>query len=116
KRLLQPHGVFVAYYNGRPMDDAVAGSVTAFVFLFMLTFAGLTVILGAYGLDFITAASAAASAIANVGPGLGPIVGPAETFQVLPDGAKWAMAIGMLLGRLELFTVFVMLAPSFWRS
>lgn len=115
KRLLQPHGVFIAYYNGRPMADDVAGSVTAFVFLFMLCFAGLTVVMGLHGLDFITAASAAASALANVGPGLGPIVGPATTFQALPDTAKWALAIGMLLGRLELFTVFVMFSIHFWR-
>ena len=116
QRLLQPHGVFVAYYNGRPMGDEVAGSVTAFVFLFMLCFAGLTVLMGMHGLDFITAASAAASALANVGPGLGPMVGPATTFQDLPDTAKWALAAGMLLGRLELFTVFVMLSPNFWRN
>jgi len=115
KRLLQPHGVFVAYYGGRPMDVEVAGSVTAFVFLFMLCFAGLTVVMGMHGLDFLTAASAAASALANVGPGLGPVVGPATTFQDLPDTAKWALAAGMLVGRLELFTVFVMLSPHFWR-
>ena len=67
------------------------------------------------GLDFLTAASGAASAIANVGPGLGPIIGPAGTFAPLSDAAKWILAAGMLLGRLELLTVLVLLAPAFWR-
>ena len=55
-------------------------------------------------------------AIGNVGPGLGPIIGPAANFASLPDGAKWILAFEMLLGRLELFTVLVLLTPRFWRS
>jgi len=54
--------------------------------------------------------------VANVGPGLGPVVGPSSTFASLPEGAKWLMAAGMLLGRLELFSVLVLLVPSFWRE
>jgi trk system potassium uptake protein TrkH len=50
-----------------------------------------------------------------VGPGLGAIVGPAGNFASLPDGAKWLLSLGMLLGRLELFTVFAFLLPLFWR-
>ena len=65
---------------------------------------------------FGSAFSSAATAIANGGPALGPIVGPSGTFQPLPDAAKWLMAGGMLVGRLELFTVFVMLSHSFWRG
>ncbi len=68
------------------------------------------------GLDFVTAISGAASAIANVGPGLGEIIGPAGNFKSLPEGAKWRLAAGMLLGRLELFTVLVLLTPAFWRA
>ena len=67
------------------------------------------------GLDFLSAISGAATAISNVGPGLGDVIGPAGTFISLPDGAKWLLSLGMLLGRLELFTVLVMLAPTFWR-
>jgi trk system potassium uptake protein TrkH len=68
------------------------------------------------GLDFLTSVSAAASAIANVGPGLGPVVGPAGNFSTLPDAAKWLMSAGMLLGRLELFTVMVLFTRAFWRA
>jgi len=113
-RLLQPHGVFVPYYNGRPISEEVSSSVMSFFFLFMLTFGVLAVVLGAFGLDFMTAISGAATAIANVGPGLGPIIGPSGTFQDLPDGAKWALSIGMLLGRLELFTIVVLVSRQFW--
>ena len=72
--------------------------------------------LGLTGLDFITAVSGAASAIANVGPGLGDIIGPSGTYTGLPDAAKWLLCAGMLLGRLELFTVLVLLSRSFWRG
>ena len=116
RRLLQPHGVFIAYYNRRPIPDEAAISVMSFTFLYVLSFAVLAAILGGLGLDFITAVSGAATAISNVGPGLGPTIGPTGNFTSLPDGAKWALAAGMLLGRLELFTVLVLFAPSFWRD
>jgi trk system potassium uptake protein len=60
--------------------------------------------------------SGAATAVGNVGPGLGPIIGPAGNFTSLPDGAKWLLVFGMLLGRLEFFTVLVVLSPAFWRQ
>ena len=82
----------------------------------MCNFIAITIGLGLTGLDFLTAASGAAAAIANVGPGLGPVIGPAGNFASLPDAAKWLLSAGMLLGRLELFTIMVMLMPSFWRS
>jgi trk system potassium uptake protein TrkH len=87
-----------------------------FFFLFAVTFALLAIGLGMFGLDFITAMSGAATTIANVGPGFGEIIGPAGTFAPLPDGAKWLMSAGMLLGRLELFTVLVLFIPTFWRG
>ena len=62
----------------------------------------------------MTSASGAATALANVGPGLGPIIGPVGNFAPLPDAAKWLLSFGMLLGRLELFTILVVLTPWFW--
>lgn len=56
------------------------------------------------------------TALANVGPGLGPVIGPAGNFQPLPDTAKWILSFAMLLGRLEIFTVLVLLSPAFWRE
>jgi len=60
--------------------------------------------------------SSAATAIPNVGPGLGPIVGPSGTFQELPDVAKWMLSAGMLVGRLEIFSVVILFSPLFWRQ
>jgi len=116
RKLLQPNGVFIPYYNRRPISDEVVTSVLGFFFMWFFTFCVLAMVLGFIGLDFITAFSSAATAIANVGPALGPIVGPGGTFQTLPDAAKWALSIGMLLGRLELFTIFVMFSRTFWRG
>ena len=115
-RLMRPHGVAVPQYNGRPIPESVTDSVFAFFFLFLLLFALLAFGLAALGLDFVTAISSAATAIANVGPGLGDVVGPSGTFASIPDAGKWLMAAGMLLGRLEIFTVLVLLSPSFWRA
>ncbi len=115
RQLTQPHGVFITYYNGKPVPESAVDSVMSFFFLYVACFTALAVALGLTGMDFLSAASGAASAIANVGPGLGPVIGPAGTYAPLEDSAKWILAGGMLLGRLELFTVLVLLAPAFWR-
>jgi trk system potassium uptake protein TrkH len=116
RRLVQPHGVFFAYYNRKPIPESVSTSVMSFFFLFMAFVALLAIALGFTGVDFITALSGAATAIANVGPGLGDTIGPAGNFASLPDSAKLLLCSGMLLGRLELFTVLVLLTPGFWRG
>lgn len=115
-RLLYPRGVFPRIYGERLIDDEVVGSVIAFVAVFFLCQAALTVALMALGLDFLTSASGAATALANVGPGLGEIIGPAGNFAPLPDSAKWLLSFAMLLGRLELFTVLILFVPRFWRG
>lgn len=114
--LIQPHGVFVPYYNRRPIPEDVIGSVLSFFFVFGMTFAVLALLLSFMGLDFLTSVSAAASAISNVGPGLGSVVGPEGNYSSLPDAAKWVLSAGMLLGRLELFTVMVLFTRTFWRA
>ena len=115
-RLLRPHAVVLAYYNRRPVPEAVMDSVTGFFYLYILCFVLMAILLGLIGLDFDTAISGAATSISNVGPGLGSNIGPAGSFAGLPDMAKWIMCFGMLLGRLELFTVLVVLNPLFWRK
>lgn len=116
KRLAHPNGVFIARYNQRPLTNDVYVSVLSFFFVYFATFATLAVVLAGLGLDTLTAISSAGTAIANVGPGLGDIVGPAGNFATLPDAAKLAMAAGMMLGRLEFFTVLVLFSPAFWRG
>ena len=115
RRVLYPHGVFPATYQGRPISIDVQWSVIAFVFLFGASFAAITLLLALQGLDFLTSASGAATALANVGPGLGDLLGPVGNFASLPAAAKWVLSFGMLLGRLELITLLTLLTPSFWR-
>lgn len=115
-RVWQPHAVVVPSYNGRPIPDSVMDAVMTFVFVFALIFGVMTAALTLMGLDFLTAISGAGAAIANVGPGLGDVIGPTGTFAPLPDAAKWLLAAGMLLGRLELLTVLVLFTPAFWRG
>jgi trk system potassium uptake protein TrkH len=87
-----------------------------FFFLFALAFTVLALGLSLLGLDFLTSMSGAATTIANVGPGLGEVIGPKGTFAALPDSAKLLLSFGMLIGRLELYTVLILFAPSFWRG
>lgn len=116
RRLTQPHGVFPMSYGGRALSEDVTTSAMNFVFVFFAAFCLLTLALAATGLDFTTAASGAITALSNVGPGLGDRVGPAGNFSTLPDTAKWLLSLGMMLGRLEFFTVLVLLTPAFWRG
>lgn len=115
KKLLHPHGVFIPHYGGKPLPEGVSSAVMGFFFLYAICFALLAIALSFTGLDYLTAMSGAATSISNVGPGLGEIIGPNGTFAPLSDPAKWILCVGMLLGRLELFTVLVLLSPNFWR-
>jgi trk system potassium uptake protein len=115
-QLIWPTGVFIKRFNRQPLPDQVAAAVMSFFFLYIAAFLVLAMALSLTGLDALTAFSGAATAISNVGPGLGPVIGPAGNFAPLSDTAKWLLCAGMLLGRLELFTVLVLLVPAFWRT
>jgi trk system potassium uptake protein TrkH len=116
RRLVQPHGIFTPKFNHNPITDDVINSVLGYFMIFGATFVAITVGLTLLGLDLVTATSGAGTALSNVGPGLGPIIGPAGNFQSLPDTAKWLLVVGMLIGRLEVFTIFVLFNPGFWRG
>ena len=113
--LLSPNGVFTPRYEGRKVDQEVFSSVMAFFVMFMASLITVSVILGLTGLDFVTSISGAAAALANIGPGLGDIIGPSGNFSTLSDTAKWVLAITMLVGRLELMSVFVLFTIAYWR-
>jgi len=115
RRINNPSGIFAPRFDGRPISADALSSVMAFFTMFMLTLGVLAAMLGAMGLSPITAISGAATALANIGPGLGPEIGPAGNFAGLPDGAKWLLSAGMLIGRLELMSVYVLFTFVFWR-
>ncbi len=110
-----PQAVIKKRYNKRTIDNDIIRSIMAFIMLFFLVILLLAITLVLSGLDVVTSITGAITAVTNVGPGLGPVIGPAGNFSSLPDIAKWALAFGMLLGRLEIITVAVLFAPKFWR-
>ncbi len=75
-----------------------------------------TLLVALTGADLVTSVSGALTALSNVGPGLGDVIGPTGNFSPLADSAKWVLSFMMLLGRLELFTMLVLLSPAFWRE
>ena len=80
----------------------------------MVSVVSITPILAFTGLDILSFFTAVAASTDNIGPGLG-VVGPATTYEVLTDFQTWVCAFAMLLGRLEIFTLLVLLMPAFWR-
>ncbi|CAM4328343.1 TrkH family potassium uptake protein [Shewanella livingstonensis] len=114
KQQFHPNGVFKEKYNGHRIRDDIVRSIMAFFMLMVIVILVLSITLVLTGLDPMTSFTGAITAVTNVGPGLGPIIGPAGNFAPLPDVAKWALAIGMLLGRLEILTVAVLFHPKFW--
>ena len=116
KKIIYPRGIFVIKYDKNNIDDKFMSSVISFIFLYIVIFFLLTAILSLTGLDFVTSISGAATSISNVGPGLGEIIGPNGNFSSLSNPSKWALSMGMILGRLELFAILVLFIPSFWRK
>jgi trk system potassium uptake protein TrkH len=115
-RLIQPHGVFRPKFNEQPISDEATASVVSYIILFAICFSAVALLLSITGLDYTTSMSAAAAMLANLGPGLGDTIGPAGNYSNLTDFAKWVCTIAMLVGRLEIFTVLVLLTPYFWRN
>lgn len=114
-KMLSPNRVQAVIYAGEKVDDDVLHGVRDFIFIYLLTFVFFSLVLMAYGLDFLTSTTGVAQAMANAGPGLGEIIGPAGNFSSLPDMVKWILCLTMFLGRLELYTIYVLLMPSFWK-
>ncbi|MEM1382841.1 MAG: TrkH family potassium uptake protein [Pseudomonadota bacterium] len=115
RRIHSPHGVYPLRYQGRPIEPEVVSSIMGFFFVFFTALSVWTILLSMIGLDTLTAISGSVSALANLGPGLGPVIGPTGNFAGLPDVAKWLLALGMVLGRLEFLSVMVLFMPSFWQ-
>ncbi len=115
KKLIHPKLVVPVRHNGRMVEPEVLFTIAGFMILYLVTFSTATILLAATGLDLVTSFSAAVSAMSNVGPGLGS-VGPTSNYAHLTDLAKWILSAGMLLGRLEIYTVFVLFSSSFWKK
>ena len=113
--MVHPRAVLAVKIGGRSVPDDVLRSVLGFLALYMGLFGVSAVLLAGLGVDFVTAIGAVASAIGNIGPGFGT-VGPVENYAHLPALGKWLLIWCMLLGRLEIFTMLILLVPEFWRK
>jgi trk system potassium uptake protein TrkH len=112
-RLVHPHAVIPVKIGGQRTSDTVISAVWGFFFLYIANFAVMTIMLTATGLDAETAYSAVGACITNLGPALG-LAGP--NYASLNDPAKVVLCVAMLLGRLEIYTLLVLLTPAFWRG
>jgi trk system potassium uptake protein TrkH len=115
KRTIHPHAIIPVRFNNKSVTREIVFNILAFFILYMLTFGVGAAIFSLMGLDFITSVGTAASSLGNVGPSFGQL-SPVNNYASLPDLGKWWSAFLMLLGRLELFTVIIILTPYFWRS
>ncbi|HPE83526.1 MAG: TrkH family potassium uptake protein [Aequorivita sp.] len=115
KRTLHPHAILPVRYNRKAVPQPIVFNILGFFILYMLSFIIGTLVFSWLGLDFKTALGGAASTLGNVGPALGDL-GPVDNYAYLPDAAKWWSSFLMLIGRLELFTVLILLTPFFWRN
>ncbi|HLA34084.1 MAG TPA: potassium transporter TrkG [Rhodocyclaceae bacterium] len=113
-RAIHPQAVWPVRIGGEAMPQNILSAVLAFGFIYMASIVIMSLALTFSGLDAITAFSAVVASINNTGPGLNQ-VGPATTFAVLSDFQTWVCTFAMLLGRLEIFTLLVVLTPAYWR-
>jgi trk system potassium uptake protein TrkH len=115
KLLVHPSAIMPIRIGGHAIPDRIAYSVLAFIFLYFIVIVALTFALLITGLDLVSSFSAVVSSINNMGPGMGKI-GPSFNFSRLSDTQTWICTAAMLLGRLETFSVLVLLTPTFWRK
>jgi trk system potassium uptake protein TrkH len=114
KRTLHTNAVIPVRYNNKTVKENIVYNIIGFFVLYMLLFIIGAMVLGFLGLDFESAIGGAASSLGNIGPALGSL-NPVSNFNSLPDLAKWWCGFLMLAGRLELFTVLILLTPYFWK-
>ncbi len=114
RRLIHPNGVFHVKFSEQLVPNRVVDAVWGFCSIYLIVFLIMVcLLLGISDMDFLTAFSAVAANLNNLGPGLGDV---ALNYQGLPAPAKWVLMLAMLLGRLEIFTLLVVLAPEYWKS
>ncbi len=112
-RLIHPNALVMVKIGKKPVADSVIDAVWGFFATYVAVFVIMMLLLMASGLDQITSFSAVAATLNNLGPGLGDV---AANYAGINDFSKWVLSIGMILGRLEIFTLLVLLTPAFWRK
>jgi trk system potassium uptake protein TrkH len=114
QRQLQPKAIQVLRVRGRVFPEEVRRGVLGFFLVYMLALVVGALVMAAFGLDLVTAIASSIATLNIIGPGIGDI-GATESYAVVPEGGRWFLSVLMLVGRLEVFTVLVLLTPAFWR-
>jgi len=112
KRLVHPNATLLIKVGKKPLPDNVIEAVWGFFSAYVFVFVILMMVMLATGMDQVTAFSAVTASLNNLGPGLGDV---AANYASIKDVEKWALCIAMLMGRLEIFTLLVVMSPAFWR-
>ena len=114
-RIIHPHAVTAVKLGGKVVPTDTLSSIWGFFILYIGLFIVASLIMASLGLDMVSAFASVAASIGNIGPGFGA-VGPVNNYFEIPFAGKWVLAFCMLLGRLEIYTVIVLVAPEFWRK
>lgn len=114
-RLIHPHAVLPIKFQNMIVPNNILYAILAYLSLYLFSIVLMTLLMTASGLDVVTSFSAVIASINNTGPGLNE-VGPATTYASLTDFQTWICTFAMLLGRLEMFTFFVLLTRTFWKA
>ncbi len=115
RKMYSPSRVVPVRFEGRTVSKSVLDSIILLFSCFILSFGVLIVLLSMTGITFLSAVTAAWTSIFNIGPIFGAEVPVSGAIHGFPDSAKWLMTFGMLIGRLEIVSVFVLFLPRFWR-
>lgn len=115
KHLVYPKGVFPLRLNGQVVKKDIIYPISGFVLLYLSVLLTVTLVVSSGGYDILTSFTTALATLGNIGPGFGKI-GPALNYAFYPPYIKWVLSLAMMLGRLELYTVLVLVTPHFWRK
>lgn len=115
KRLVHPHGVIQTKLAKKVVPVAVVNSVAGFIALYLGVYLLSVVVFALFGYDLITSFTVVGATLGNIGPGLGD-VGPAANYNFFENGLKWHQIFLMIIGRLEIYSVLIVLTPEFWKK
>ena len=113
--MAHPRAVFSLRLGEGSLKKDIVYSISGFFFLYMFMLLLTTLVVASGGNDLLTSLSAALVTLGNIGPGFGRI-GPTLNYAYLPDYIKWFLSFAMMVGRLEVYTVLILLTPKFWRA
>jgi trk system potassium uptake protein TrkH len=115
KKIISPYSVINIKIDGKIVDEKIINNVSAFIFMYILTITFIALYLFANGYDTLTSISASIACVGNIGPGFSH-VGPVDNFAFFTPTQKFILAIGMIIGRLEFFSVLILLTRDFWKK